>query len=122
MLREIKQATREGNTISAVSSITRSDRASVISGHEAGVTFLDVHFMSLLTNCSVGRNATLDLVLSDEQDQIQNFILETLCNSVYNILKSQCSQVNNKSKSTTAVLNSEEKNEEACSKEAKRSN
>lgn len=88
MLREIKQATRAGNTILVVSSFTHSDQASVISGHEAGVTFLDAitdHFMSLLTNCSVGRNASLDLVLSDEQDQIQNFIMETLCNSVHNI-------------------------------------
>lgn len=126
MLREIKQVTRAGNTILVVSSITRSDRANVISGHEAGVTFLDAitdHFMSLLTNCSVGRNATLDLVLSDEQDQIQNFIMETLCNSVHNTLKSQHSHVNNKSKSTTAVLNfKKEKNEEPCSKEAQRSN
>lgn len=108
MLKEIKQATRAGNTILVVSSITRSDQAGVISGHKAGVTFLDAIadcFMSLLTTCSVGRNATLDLVLSNEQDQIQNFIMETLCNSVHNILKSQRSHMNNKSKSTTAVLN-----------------
>lgn len=72
-----------------MSSITCLDQASVISGHEAVVTFLDAitdHLMRLLTNCSVGRNTTLDLVLSDEQDQIQNFIMETLCNSVHNRL------------------------------------
>lgn len=68
MLREIRQATGAGNTILVVSSVTLSDWASVTSGHETGVTFLDAitdHFMRLLTNCSVGRNATLDLVLSD---------------------------------------------------------
>lgn len=87
MLREIEQTTRAEITILVVSSITHLDQASVISGHEAGVTFLDAitdHFMRLLTNCSVERNTTLDLVLSDKQDQIQNFIMETLRNSVHN--------------------------------------
>lgn len=90
MLRGTKQATRAGNTILVVSSITRSDGASVISGHKAGVTFLDAiteHFMGLLSNCSVGRNATLDLVLTEKQDQVQNFIMETLCNRVHNTLR-----------------------------------
>lgn len=88
-------------------------------------TFLDAvtgHFMSLLTNCSARRNATLDLVLSDEQDQIQNFIMETLCNSVHNILRVNTPTWTTKANPHSCAKFQKKQSEEACSKETKRNN
>lgn len=77
--------------------------------------------MSLLTNCLARRNAALDLVLSDEQDQIQNFIMETLCNSVHNIIRVNTpTHEQQKQIPHSCAQFQKEESEEACSKETKR--